>query len=81
LNQKKHFESEMKAYELLNSPDAWCQGSAAEAAQGRRVPALDSRAVKWCVLGAIQKVYPSRQWEEAMDTPCGRSASLRGASR
>jgi hypothetical protein len=57
----------MKAYELLNSPDAWCQESPAEAAQGKKVYPLDPRAVKWCALGAIQKVYPPTQWEEAMD--------------
>jgi hypothetical protein len=57
----------MKAYELLNSPDAWCQESPAEAAQGNKVYALDPRAVKWCALGAIDKIYPPAQREEAMD--------------
>ena len=57
----------MKAYELLNSPDIWCQESPAKAAQGNKVYALDPRAVKWCALGAIQKVYPPAEWEEAMD--------------
>jgi hypothetical protein len=58
----------MKAYELLNSPDLWCQESPAETAQGNKAPALDPGAVKWCALGAIQKVYPPGQWEEAMDS-------------
>jgi hypothetical protein len=58
----------MKAYELLNSPYAWCQETPAEAAQGNKVYALDPRAVRWCALGAIEKVYPPARWEEAMDS-------------
>jgi len=67
MSLRKTIETKMKAYALLNSPDVWCQESPAEAPQGNRVPALDPRAVKWCALGAIQKVYPAAQWEEAMD--------------
>jgi hypothetical protein len=57
----------MKAYELLNSPEAWCQESPAEDSQGNKLQALDSRAVRWCALGAVQKTYPPSQWGEAMD--------------
>jgi hypothetical protein len=57
----------MKAHELLNSSEAWCQESPAEDRQGNKLQALDPRAVKWCALGAIQKVYPPLQWGEAMD--------------
>ena len=57
----------MKAHELLNSSEAWCQESPAEDRQGNKLQALDPRAVKWCGLGAIQKVYPPAQWGEAMD--------------
>ncbi len=57
----------MKAYELLKSPEAWCQESPAEDGQGNKLEALDPRAEKWCVLGAIQKSYPPSQWGEAMD--------------
>ena len=57
----------MKAFELLSSPDAWCQESPAEDLQGNKLQAFDPRAVKWCALGAIQKAYHPRQWEEAMD--------------
>jgi len=72
----------VKAYELVNSPDAWCQGSPAEAVQGKKVPALDSRAVKWCVLSAIRKVYPPLQWEEAMDSVLrALNVSERGIAR
>jgi hypothetical protein len=57
----------MKAYELLHSPSAWCQGSPARNLQGAKVQAFDPNAVQWCALGAIQKVYPKWQWEEKMD--------------
>jgi hypothetical protein len=57
----------MKAHELLSSPDTWCQEALAEDAQGNKVPPLHPEAVKWCALAAVQKVYPPRQWEEAMD--------------
>jgi hypothetical protein len=57
----------MKAHELLNSAEAWCQESPAEDWQGNKLQALDPRAVKWCVLGAIQRAYPVSQWGEAMD--------------
>src|ERR1700759_3129167 len=57
----------MKAHELLNSAEAWCQESPAEDRQGNKLQALDPRAVKWCVLSAIQRAYPVSQWGEAMD--------------
>jgi hypothetical protein len=57
----------MKAHELLKSPETWCQESPAEDRRGNKLQALDPQAVKWCALGAIQKVYPRSQWAEAMD--------------
>jgi hypothetical protein len=57
----------MKAHELLSSSDLWCQESPAKDAQGHKVEALHPKAVKWCALAAIQKTYPSSQWEAAMD--------------
>ena len=57
----------MKAHELLSSSDFWCQESFAEDAQGHKVEALNLKAVKWCALAAIQKTYPSCEWEEVMD--------------
>ncbi|MBV9489362.1 MAG: hypothetical protein JO069_06515 [Verrucomicrobia bacterium] len=57
----------MKAHQLLNLPEAWCQEAPAEDADGHKLQAFDSRAVKWCVLGAIQKVYAPGEWGEAMD--------------
>ena len=61
------WETPMKAYQLLNSPDYWCQESPAEDRQGNKLQALDSRAVKWCALAAVQKIYPPSRWGEAMD--------------
>ena len=60
-------ENPMKAHELLSSPEAWCQDSPAEDTHGNKLQAFDPRAVKWCALGAIQKVYPPSQWGETMD--------------
>jgi hypothetical protein len=57
----------MKAHQLLNSPEYWCQESPAEDRQGNKLQALDSRAVKWCALAAVQKIYPPSQWGETMD--------------
>jgi hypothetical protein len=57
----------MKAYELLHSPGVWCQDAPARNAQGAKVHAFDPGAVQWCALAAIQKVYPSWQWEEKID--------------
>jgi hypothetical protein len=57
----------MKAHELLNSAEAWCQESPAKDRQGNKLQALNPRAVKWCVLGAIQRAYPVSQWGGAMD--------------
>jgi hypothetical protein len=57
----------MKAHELLSSPDAWCQESPAQDAQGNKVEALNPNAVRWCALAAVQKTYPPSQWEQMMD--------------
>jgi hypothetical protein len=57
----------MKAHELLRSSGFWCQESPAKDAHGHKVEALNPQAVKWCALAAIQKTYPSSEWEEAMD--------------
>ena len=57
----------MKARELLHSPEVWCQEAPAQDQHGNKLEALDPRAVKWCVLAAIQKTYEPSQWSEAMD--------------
>lgn len=57
----------MKAYELLSSPETWCQQSPAEDEQGHKLQASDARAVRWCAVAALQRAYPPSEWEEAMD--------------
>ena len=57
----------MKAREFLHSPEVWCQEAPAQDQHGNKLEALDPRAVKWCVLAAIQKTYEPSQWLEAMD--------------
>jgi hypothetical protein len=57
----------MKAYELLSSPETWCQSSPARDHQGNKLQAFDPRAAQWCALGAIQKTYPPTSWAAAMD--------------
>lgn len=47
----------MKAYELLNTPDKWCKESLALTKDGEEVLANDPNAVKFCIVGAIQKCY------------------------
>jgi|SRR6476620_7257998 len=57
----------MKAHELLSSSDYWCQESLAEDDHGNEVEAFSLKAVRWCALAAIQKTYPSSEWEEMMN--------------
>jgi hypothetical protein len=56
-----------KAHQLLSSPEVWCQESPAKDARGNKLEAFDPKAVQWCALGAIQKIYPVWQCAEAMD--------------
>jgi hypothetical protein len=60
-------ETIMKAHQLLSSSAIWCQESPAEDARGNQVSAFHPQAVKWCALGALQRVYPPWEWEAAMD--------------
>jgi hypothetical protein len=57
----------MKVREFLHSPEVWCQEAPAQDQHGNKLEAFDPRAVKWCVLAAIQKTYEPSQWSEAMD--------------
>jgi hypothetical protein len=72
----------IKAHELFTSSQRWCKESPAEDSQGNKLEALNPGAVKWCALGAIQKVYAPAQWSEAMDTLLrGLSVSERGLAQ
>jgi hypothetical protein len=57
----------MKVHQLLSSAENWCEESPAKDSQGNKLQAFNSRAAKWCALGAIQKTYPPTEWGEAMD--------------
>jgi hypothetical protein len=57
----------MKVHQLLSSPEVWCKESPAEDSWGNKVQPFDPGAVKWCALGAIQKVYPPSDWGKVMD--------------
>lgn len=45
---------------LLHDPRSWHQGSCALDANGRYVGALDEKAVKWCLWGAVERVVGGR---------------------
>jgi hypothetical protein len=55
----------MKAFELLSSPETWCQEALAKDALGANT--FKPEAVQWCALAAVQKVYPPSQWDEAVN--------------
>jgi hypothetical protein len=57
----------MKALESLTSAEVRCQESPAKDAHGNKLQANDPRAVKWCALGEIQKLYPPSRRSEIMD--------------
>lgn len=45
-----------KAMKLIESPDAWCQGSSAANEKGRSVAINDPEAVRLCAYAALAKV-------------------------
>ena len=51
----------MKVHELLATATQWTQGSLARDSDGFSVDPEASRAVKWCLLGAIKRCYPDSQ--------------------
>lgn len=46
--------------DLLAVPGRWCQNMAALNAAGERTSPLADSACQWCLIGAINKVYPDR---------------------
>jgi hypothetical protein len=52
---------------LLNRREMESEGRSLGHSKGNKLQAFDSRAAKWCALGAIQKTYPPVEWGEAMD--------------
>lgn len=47
----------MKVYELLSTPEKWCQGAFARDANGQAVWWSEPSAVCWSLTGAIWKCY------------------------
>ncbi len=48
----------VKAFELLSDPAKWTQKDFAKDECGRRVSPLSEHARSWCMVGAIEKLYP-----------------------
>ena len=51
----------MKLSELLKTKDQWCQHKLAVNDLGNEVDSLDTDAVKWCLMGAIEKCFSERK--------------------
>lgn len=49
------------ARELIRDPARWCQDAFACDADGDAVHTLDPQAVRWCAVGALNKVAPSSE--------------------
>ena len=71
----------MKAYQLIDSPEKWCQSWIAEDRNGERVNHRSPRACRWCLLGAVARVYGKRytdviqQVDRFLD-PAGRACAV-----
>jgi hypothetical protein len=50
----------MKAYELIPTPDKWCQGYDAMDEDGNETAWDDPDAARLCMLAAICRVYPPK---------------------
>jgi hypothetical protein len=48
----------MKVKELLTSARRWTKGDLARNSRGIGIIPYDSKAIRWCLLGAIDKCYP-----------------------
>lgn len=59
-----------RVWKLLEDPERWCQGDNAVDAKGYPVPPSSDRATRWCLRGAVRKVYPN-DWQSVVRlTPC-----------
>lgn len=47
----------MKIQDLLSDETRWCKGTSARDCDDKPCHSQDSGAVRWCLLGAIRKVY------------------------
>ena len=59
----------MKVIELLDRPEKWTKGTWARDKAGMGVPGDSPAATQWCILGAVDRCYPTenvRLWSEAL---------------
>lgn len=56
----------MKISELFSDPKAWTKGALARTAGGTGVGAMESKAVCWCLMGAIGKCYTHTERREIL---------------
>lgn len=57
----------MKAYQLLSKPEKWTQGVPARDRNNECCDPLHKDAVSWCLIGAINKCYPSTsEWDRTI---------------
>lgn len=55
----------MKVHELLSDETKWTRACGARDATGRQVEPCSSNAVCWCLVGAIEKCFPSAErWRD-----------------
>ena len=47
----------MKVRDILTDESKWCKGTRAVTVENEFCSPLDPRAVKWCLVGAIEKAY------------------------
>lgn len=57
----------MKAYELLDSREKWCQGYTALDKQGNVVWSASEDACAYCIVGAVLRCYPRDQQSTTFD--------------
>ncbi len=67
----------MKAHELLSSPDAWCQESPAEDAQGNKVQAFESEGGEMVRSRCDSKDLPSIAVGRDDGSPVARAQRFR----
>jgi hypothetical protein len=53
----------MKLLQLLNTSKRWCKGYLAKTENGIPTMPNNSDAVKWCLIGAVQKCYGDHRCE------------------
>lgn len=69
----------MKAWQLLDSREKWCQGGYGKRANGTFTDATAPDVVQWCTVGAITKCYRQEQaWEDAYNKLGDRVVSISG---